>query len=60
MGLTIGLHPPPPPSPPPASGEAEKTFARGGGGGFVTGQSKEAGLKTLMMTHHLRRPAAGR
>ena len=26
----------------------------------MTGESKEAGLKTLMMTHHLRRKAAGR
>ena len=31
---------------------------RSGKGALVTGQSKEAGLKTLMMTHHLPRKAA--
>ena len=31
---------------------------RSGKGALVTGQSQEAGLKTLMMTHPLRRDAA--
>ena len=33
-------------------------FTQGGGGGLVTGQFKEAGLQTLMMTHRLRDVAA--
>ena len=42
---------------------SELLMQKEGGGAFekgalVTGRSKEASLKTLMMTHHLRREAA--
>ena len=42
-------------------GALEPAEGRGGGSGkgaFVTGQSNEARLNTLMMTHHLRRKVA--
>ena len=59
------------PRPDPPFGRAKKglhagwsfgPLKEGGGnkGALVTGQSKEASLKTVMVTHHLHRKAAGR